>query len=91
MSEECERTSERTSEWPSTCVPITGLSESPCIDPHERQHFFCCYLSHFDTRPDARQNVIGRSGNRVPYRRLKMESFAVASFTGYKLVINTVF
>ena len=30
MSERCERTSERTSEWPGTYVPITSLSEPPC-------------------------------------------------------------
>ena len=30
MSERCERMSERMSEWSSTYVPITGLSESPC-------------------------------------------------------------
>ena len=29
-SERCERTSKQTSEWPSTYVPIIGLSEPPC-------------------------------------------------------------
>ena len=31
MSERYEQMSERTSEWPSTYVPIKGLSETPCI------------------------------------------------------------
>ena len=30
MSEQCERTSEQTSKWPSTCVPILGCSEPLC-------------------------------------------------------------
>ena len=29
MSERCERTSEQTSEWPGTYVPITGSSKPP--------------------------------------------------------------
>ena len=30
MSEQCERMSERTNEWSSTHVPITGSTKPPC-------------------------------------------------------------
>ena len=30
MSERCEQTSKRTSEWPSTYIPILGCSKPPC-------------------------------------------------------------
>ena len=43
MSERCERASERTSEWPSTYVPITSLSKPPCAGmrlPAKTSSFF---------------------------------------------------
>ena len=40
MSERCGRTTKQISEWPSTCVPIFGCSQSPCHPP-VFYHIFC--------------------------------------------------